>query len=510
MSIRKQKWHPPPPQTPRILHLPIRTRRSKTTKILAGKPLSVKETENERNHRGKLEALFDQERAFSRTVPVVFFNSGTCERRQRVDGGENHEIGVELEEKWKIQAEILRAECNFLRMERDVALKKLEQNRKHMEKALKSAVETLISGRRKICEEKNAGILLEEEIEHLEEKIEELQRRSGLRDIEHRKCSNFDKQAEIFRRQLEKLGSIWEERKCVQEIREMAEASLRIDRSSSFEKHLVSDRMIRFSDVEIIRRKMEGLTKGMMERMEEYGCMLSVTSSSSTASSASTSRRIELPETEIRPTCKGGENEACSGRCKSIVRKIVDQVRAETEQWSQMQEMLLQVREEMEELQASRDFWEGRALDSDDRLQTIQINMQEWRQRAESSEKKVTELQKQMSKLQSELEKLRTEPSNQASPKALRDIQNLELVRIKRLQRSFEKEKEKRVLICRLKENPQNRKRSEDKDEKRRVCSDIPKRTPFQDIGNSSSPLIRQSRAVPPLYSPDLSTLEIL
>lgn len=61
----------------------------------------------------------------------------------------------------------------------------------------------------------------------------------------------------------------------------------------------------------------------------------------------------------------------CSGRCKAMVRRILEQVRAETEQWSQMQEMLGQVREEMEELQASRDFWEDRALDYDYQMQSL-------------------------------------------------------------------------------------------------------------------------------------------
>lgn len=65
------------------------------------------------------------------------------------------------------------------------------------------------------------------------------------------------------------------------------------------------------------------------------------------------------------------EEKACSGRCKAIVRRIVEQVRAETEQWSQMQEMLGQVRDEMEELQASRDFWEDRALDSDCQIKSL-------------------------------------------------------------------------------------------------------------------------------------------
>lgn len=65
------------------------------------------------------------------------------------------------------------------------------------------------------------------------------------------------------------------------------------------------------------------------------------------------------------------EEHWCSGRCKVIVRRIMEQVRTETEQWSQMQEMLEQVKEEMEELNASRDFWEDRALDSEYLIQYL-------------------------------------------------------------------------------------------------------------------------------------------
>lgn len=65
------------------------------------------------------------------------------------------------------------------------------------------------------------------------------------------------------------------------------------------------------------------------------------------------------------------EEKKCSGRCKDVVRRIVEQVRAETEQWSQMQDMLAQVRSEMEELQQSRDFWEGRALTSDNEIHSL-------------------------------------------------------------------------------------------------------------------------------------------
>lgn len=69
------------------------------------------------------------------------------------------------------------------------------------------------------------------------------------------------------------------------------------------------------------------------------------------------------------------DDNLCSGRCKAVVRRIVEQVRVETEQWSQMQEMLGQVRKEMEELQASRDFWEDRALNSDYQIQSLRADV---------------------------------------------------------------------------------------------------------------------------------------
>ena len=59
-------------------------------------------------------------------------------------GGERRER-VEETESWRFQAEILRAECNFLRVEREFALKKLERNRVQMKRTLRSAVQTLVS-----------------------------------------------------------------------------------------------------------------------------------------------------------------------------------------------------------------------------------------------------------------------------------------------------------------------------------------------------------------------------
>ncbi|XP_042512936.1 stress response protein NST1-like isoform X5 [Macadamia integrifolia] len=452
-SARRPKWHPPPPPSPRILHLPRRTRRKAPKQLVSGKPVAVKETDQScRNHRGKLETLLDQERSFSRTVPIVLLNTGECERRERVADFDNEcgEKGRDFEDyKWRFQAEILRAECHFLRMEREIALKKLERNRAQMEMTLSSAVETLISGRRKISEGKNVGVELEEEIEDLEEKLEQLKKSSGVRDFDVRKCSNFDKQAVVLQKRIETLGGISEEER-VEEIRELAEASLEISTNCRSNDSFVSDRKTRFTE--------------------------------------------------------GTRNRACSGLCKSIIRNIVEQVRAESEQWSQMQEMLGQVREEMEELQASKEFWEDRAFHCEDRIRSLHSTAHEWKQKALSTENVVTELQKQISELRVEVESLRTEQKHkdQARTSGLPPLPR----------DSQKEEKEKRVLICRLKENhhigscnvgKQNEGLDDGKRRARRCSGGLvaaaAKRSPLRDVGNSSSPLNKQSsRAVFPLY----------
>ena len=137
-----KRHYPPPPPTPRIIHLPRRPRR-RPTKASAGKPTSG---DGRRDRKGKLETLFDQERTFTRNVPTVLLDySGASERsRERVELTENGGLALE-EEKWRFQAEMLRTECNLLRMEKEIAVKKLERTRAKMERTLRSAVQTLVS-----------------------------------------------------------------------------------------------------------------------------------------------------------------------------------------------------------------------------------------------------------------------------------------------------------------------------------------------------------------------------
>ena len=68
--------------------------------------------------------------------------------------------------------------------------------------------------------------------------------------------------------------------------------------------------------------------------------------------------------------CKLVSSGSCCD-CREIVWKIMEQVKAESEQWTEMQDMLEQVRLEMQELQSSRDTWQHRAMASDISLRSL-------------------------------------------------------------------------------------------------------------------------------------------
>ncbi|KAL2940819.1 Intermediate filament protein ifa-3 [Bienertia sinuspersici] len=502
-TLRRAKWHPQPPPTPRILHLPRRTfrRKNPTKNGVVFKPNFEKGS--------KLENLFDQERAFSYSIPpIVLLNSD--------ERGKNENPPQSEEDNWKFQAEMLRAECNYLRMEREMANKKLERERVFLEKSLKSAVNTLLSGKKKIHEGESANLELEEEIEELAKKLVELQRSSKMKSPEIHNCSNFDKQASLLQKQLEKYSKMQEEN-CVKETAEVSAVSLPSNsrRDGKIKLHGSSHRSSRFTDVELLRRKVEGLSKGkLLKRMEEeYGYMLSATANCSVTNSASTSKRYELVDSssfsyqQSSQEAKSGEYKACSGRCKAIVSRVMEQVKAETEQWSQMQEMLGQVREEMEELQASRDFWEEQALESENKIQTMHSEVEEWKQKAMSHETKENQLQKQVEELQQQLEKLKVEKSYEHEVKVSKDSTPISL--------GAQLAREKRILMCRLKGS--NRSETADKKEvfdytegKKTVQKDSTKiatlnRQPFKEISNNVnvSPLVRQNsrRYVYPLHT---------
>lgn len=121
MAARHGRWKPALPPAPVILNLPRRSRQ--TWASAPSKPGLCR----------NLGDLLDEERSARPPEPAPSCSSGESVGVSRAEDG------------WRFQAEILRAECNFLRMEREVAQRKLERNRTQMEDALKSAMESLVS-----------------------------------------------------------------------------------------------------------------------------------------------------------------------------------------------------------------------------------------------------------------------------------------------------------------------------------------------------------------------------
>ncbi|XP_076897331.1 uncharacterized protein LOC143550597 [Bidens hawaiensis] len=187
---------------------------------------------------------------------------------------------------------------------------------------------------------------------------------------------------------------------------------------------------------------------------------------------------------------------------------MAEQVRGDTEQWSQMQEMLGQLRQEMQELQTSKDFWETQALASNQEIQSLMTNVDEWREKAVEYEAKANTLQTEFNMVMGELEKLKKDQVKELdlTPKNViislgkqieREVKNGLSCRMKgqcdainskkdSQLSSLRKQlvKEKRILSSRWKENRLNN--NEMLSDGSRKWRNLV-RSPFKDIGNSSS-----------------------
>ncbi|EOA40233.1 hypothetical protein CARUB_v10008953mg [Capsella rubella] len=472
MTIRRSKWQYPQmgSPTPRILQLPRRhSVRRNAAKGLKTTPSSCSSSQNN-DRRVKLEVLFHQERTFDRGDSVVMLNDNNGgekkeeeeeEGRRRGKVADEREIGglssstpvYEVDEaKWRFQAEMLRSECNLLRIEKEIALKKMERRKKRMERTLRSAVLTLLSGRQRISEGTKESKALEDEISYLVEKLNEL-KSPKVKDVEARNCRhNFDKKASVLRRELKRFDEGVSEEVCVKGIQKMAEASFSVHSDQSVHRNN------NIGHIDTLSSKMEALSKGvLLERMEkEYG-----------------SNCIDRQDASVQDMYNKAikaheEKKDCSRHCKAVMRKIADEVRAEAEQWSQMQEMLNQVRKEMEELQSCRDFWQNRALESDSKIQNLNSSVEGWRRKASSSEAKLKNLQAEVCGLQEQIKRLRKEDKSEPEKSKMPS------------------ESEKRVLICRLKENRHSNNGDWSKHSEGRTTKPSCSRPPLREVKNNS------------------------
>ncbi|GAB2246119.1 hypothetical protein Droror1_Dr00001612 [Drosera rotundifolia] len=438
---RKKKWAPPP----RILHLTRRSRRRKQpTKNVASKSNFDSDPVHRMSPNGE---LFDQQRSFAYWVPPLAGPREKVVERRHCDGGG----GGGGKERWRFEVEMLRAECKCLRMEKEIAVKRLEKESGLMERTIRGSIHSLISGKKKIREGESVNEVLEEGIKGLARRLVELKKCSNLRrDFEIRSCNNFDKRAFMLQRKLEKLDAL-DDAKSLGE-KDLAGSRKCADYSrSGFPKAISSaEKGGNLDQVETLRRKVDCSSKGMLlNKMEkEYGKILSTTANASAASSASAKLRddpdspsgsVQQRRQEPKP---GGLS--CSGHCKVILKKILEQVRIETELWTQVQEMLGLVREEMEELQASRDFWKKQTLASDTELRSLRSTVEEWKKRTLSLQEERNKLQKLLKVLQGEFMMLMMERGHGGS-------KTKDLTPTSWQANLAQDDVENRALICRIK-----------------------------------------------------------
>lgn len=114
-------------------------------------------------------------------------------------------------------------------------------------------------------------------------------------------------------------------------------------------------------------------------------------------------RPLKDEQADVAHALQKEENCYCFGRrsqqtlaeemyCKEAIRRIVQQVEAEIEQWSQMQDLLRNLQREFEGLSEWQKLWEDRALRAESQLKCLQEEVHKWRCRAQSTKEELVML----------------------------------------------------------------------------------------------------------------------
>ncbi|MCO5580751.1 hypothetical protein L7F22_034621 [Adiantum nelumboides] len=78
--------------------------------------------------------------------------------------------------------------------------------------------------------------------------------------------------------------------------------------------------------------------------------------------------------------------------CKETIRRLVEQMQAEIDQWSQLQDILFKLQEELDGLNERQRFWEERAHRAEAHLLSLQEELRDWRCRAQSAQEELVML----------------------------------------------------------------------------------------------------------------------
>ncbi|KAI5058323.1 hypothetical protein GOP47_0026493 [Adiantum capillus-veneris] len=389
-----------------------------------GSPLNVSKAMSECSYEGSLNV--------TRLATSACSPDDSAEHNKTPDSNTDNRIDHKEEtlsaEYWKLQVDVLAAECKLLRVEKELAIRRWNQNclndavsyplNANLEPCFKegrnsnNAVKDLSNSRNAAGKHYTHEFQTKEALQDASKKLHDMSYISNcftqealrrLEEISHRSsCRRVPPEdpTEALQKRLQGLLLAARTPALEPESQMHSTSDLTFhdaweyaDLSGSTAKTMANARC--FAETAALKKQLDFMSLGLSQTKDaaayirrEYRSMLS-------------EERGSLP---LRGADQIVGEETC---CKAAIRQIVAQVQAENEQWSQIQDILRCLQEEMEILIQTRDYSEKRAARAEAQLLSFKKMAHDWRCRARSAEEEVIVLQSERDALKLRIQNMK-------------------------------------------------------------------------------------------------------
>ncbi|CAK9209896.1 unnamed protein product [Sphagnum troendelagicum] len=323
---------------------------------------------------------------------------------------------VKKEQAWQRQAAVLKARCEILKMEKELAQQRWKEGCEQMTQAvemahsLRAAVESILEPMQKkrvaVSEDSPppktpSSCMAEEEKKRQSEEgllVERLERKQRTCSNDRSGQQKLDSRAELL--QLESRAMVLQNRT---DIPLQHKSQLMNKDSSSFNS------MKGYCEQQKSQHTRKGMMRSAsissmsMKRIEEENRVSALDEAplnSMSTKAPKSKKAIDHLLKQKEHECILEEAQAKEVQTKETVRKILAQIQVEAEQWTQVQDVLKHVCTEMATLQQARQGWEKRALNAESQAAAWQLKGDEWRVKAQTAQQRIKEVELQMVQLQ--------------------------------------------------------------------------------------------------------------
>ncbi|CAM6038932.1 unnamed protein product [Sphagnum compactum] len=323
---------------------------------------------------------------------------------------------VKKEQAWRREAAVLKARCEILKMEKELAQQRWKEGCEQMTQAvemahsLRAAVESILEPMQKkrvaVSEESPppntpSSCMAEEEKKRQSVEgllVERLERKQQTCSDDRSGQQKLDSRAELL--QLESRAMVLQNRT---DILLQHKSELMNKDSSSFNS------MKGYCEQQKSQRTRKGMMRSAsistmsMKTIEEENRVLALNDAplnSMSTKAPKSKKAIDHLLKQKEDECILEEAQAKEVQTKETVRKILAQIQVEAEQWTQVQDVLKHVCTEMATLQQARQGWEKRALNAESQAAAWQLKGDEWRVKAQTAQQRIKEVELQMVQLQ--------------------------------------------------------------------------------------------------------------